>query len=110
MSQSECTVNGAQSTPVCGWAWSLQGYRPDTSVVVAELRRRPIPAFTKRNTRDCEIRNIALFVTDDNYVPIDLMRALRLRRHQVRELCAHWGVDYYGRTLLTAEQEVRDVR
>jgi hypothetical protein len=93
-----CTQSSAQSTP--GWAWALVGFRPDTSTVIAELRRRPVDSYTSRNTRDREIRNLALFITDDCYVPLDLMHALRLRRHQVKELCAHWGVDYHGRTLL----------
>jgi hypothetical protein len=35
------------------------------------------------------------------------MRVLRLRRQELHSLCAHWGVDYYGRTLEPAGAEVR---
>lgn len=108
VSDIDCARSGAQSSTLgSGRAWSLQGYRPEPSVLVTQLRCRPIPAFTPHNTREQEIRQLALYCSVDERTTLDLMRALRLRRRQLQQLCAHWSVDYRRRDLIPAGQEVR---
>ncbi len=82
------------------YAWSLQGYRPDTSEFVAALRQIAKPAFTQHNPVERERRWVALYCTDDDVSLRDVMGALDVRRETMHAMFTHHCVDYRARNFV----------
>lgn len=82
------------------YAWSLQGYRPDTSEFLAALRAAKKPAFTQHNSLERELRWVALYCTDEDFSLSDLMRELSVSRETLHSVFAHHGVNYRRRNFV----------
>ncbi len=82
------------------FSWGIKGYRPSTSAIYQEIRSyHQFPFDDRHEVRD-EARWLALYCTDDDINLQFLMAKTKLRRHELPEFFAYYGVDLKRRNLI----------